>query len=99
MGLAMELYNPVIYDVLTFVHISFKKDENSTAKEIEEKFIEHSNNYINEKYNSTKIKPYFQTITTDDTKIPFSELMGKYASEHEYDFVFVGCDKKEFKKD
>jgi len=40
------------------------------------------------------VKPCWHLIKTEDTKKEFSILLGEYASEKEFDFVIVGCDKK-----
>jgi len=64
-------------------HITFTKDENLVAKEVEAKFKDYSDNYLKEKNMITVIKPSWHLIKTDDTNKPFSELLGEFASEKE----------------
>jgi len=74
--LAVNLHNPSVYDVIMMTHVTFLRDIHSTAKELEVKYKQISEDVLKDKNLINTVKPCWNLIKTDDTKKPFSELLG-----------------------
>jgi len=68
---------------MTHISLSENEEESNILKE---KFVQESNNLLKNKNlinNVIPSSPLWKLIISDDKNMPFSELLGKYASEKE----------------